>query len=337
MASLMFVEDQERPDLRTFAKLTQADMKGYAFGKFMPVITTTEKGGSIWVAPTTLTNAAGVTGRANGSALSATALATLQVDYTTARIEGRAAIYENEMHGFADINAACQAGATVAGRKVLNSIETAAIGTVFTSVRTTAATTMADHEVVKTIQKAAIAIRAYGKACLGLSDTAFLKLCDIPEIRRRLEAFSKTSGDVGYMALNDEKVRASISTLLYVNEIAVYDSAVVGTDNDGYVAVVGIRPDAIGKTGDAVRTIAKTDAMFGAMMVYIPQDAAAEEPFVVSQSSDKTDKVNYFDAEGFVVAKNFTAATAAEGGTSLTENGGAVVLAFAGEYTEYRA
>ena len=336
MDNLMYVQDQERPDLRSFAKMTQADLKGYAFAKIFPVITVSEKGSSIWVAPKGLTNARGTKNRENGSSLSAGEKKTKEVSYKVDRIEGRSKIYESEMHGFSDMNAACQAGAEDAGRKALNTIEYEAAGKVFTSVRTTAKVTLADHQVLKLLQEQAKAIRPFGKAFLYMSDAAFLKFCDIPEIRRKLELGAKVQGDIAYLALNDEKVLATVSTLLGFYGIAIFDSDIVGTTYDNYVAVVAVRPESIGAGSDTVRSLAKTRAMFGATFVWVPAGAPAEEPFNLSQSADRTDKVNYFDAEGHIISKGFTDAVAAEGDTSkLSENGGAVVCEFANEYTEY--
>ena len=333
---LMYVTDQERPDLRAFAKMTQDDLRGYAFAKLFPVIAVREKGGKIWVAPKDLTNARGTKNRENGTALSAGEKKTVEVAFTTDRMEGRGIIYESEMHGFADENAAAQAGAADAGRKVLNLMEYEAAGKVFTSARLTAKVTLTDHAVLKTLQKAAKSVRSFGKAALYLSDEAFLKLCDIPEIRRRLEMGAKVTGDIGYLALNDEKVLATVSTLLGFHAIAIFDSDIVGDTYDSYIAVVAIRPEAFGATADMVRSIAKSRAMFGATMVYIPDDAPVDEPFTMSQSADRTEKANYFDAEGWLVAKPFVAPVANSGdATKLDENGGAVVCQFADSYTEY--
>lgn len=318
---LMYVENMERPDLRTFAKLTQADLRGYAFSKLFPVVTVREKGGKIWVAPKNLGTAQGMKNRANGTALTGTDVKTVEVSYATDRFEGRGTIYESEMHGFADMNAACQAGAVDAGRKVLNSFEYEAAQKVFTSVRTTGCAELSDGSVLKTLQQAAKRVRGYGKAALYLSDAAFLNLCDIPEIRTRLEVGAKVTGDIGYLALNDEKVLATVSTLLGFHAIAIFDSDVVGTGYDNYVAVVAVRPEAFGATGDMVRALAKSRAMFGALMVYVPGDAPADEPFTLSQSADRTAKANYFDAEAFAVAKEFFTA-------SSTESAGAVVTKF---------
>ena len=336
MANLLYVQDMERPDLATFAKMTEADLRGYAFSKIFPVITIREKGGKIWVAPTSLTKARGTKNRSNGSSLSAGEKTTVEVSYTSDRLEGRGVIYESEMHGFADMNAAAQAGATEAGRKVLNLIEYEAAGKVFTATRLTAKTMLSDHGVLKALQGAAKSVRAYGKAALYMSDEAFLKLCDIPEIRRKLELGAKVTGDIAYLALNDEKVLATVSTLLGFYAIAIFDSDVVGDDYDNYIAVVAIRPEAFGATGDTVRAIAKSRAMFGAMMVWVPESAPADEPFTMSQSADRTAKANYFDAEGWGVAKPFVAAVANSGdSTKLDENGGCVVCKFADTYTEY--
>lgn len=336
MGNLLYVQDMERPDLRTFAKMTQDDLRGYAFSKIFPVITIREKGGKIWVAPKDVTATRGTKNRTNGSALTATDIKTVEVAYTADRFEGRGLIYESEMHGFADENAAAQAGACDAGRKVLNSMEYDVAGKVFTSTRITAKTVLTDHATIKALQVAAKSIRSYGKAALYMSDNAFLKMCDIPEIRRKLELGAKVTGDIAYLALNDEKVLATVSTLLGFHAIAIFDSDVVGTTYDNYIAVVAIRPEAFGQTGDAVRSIAKTRAMFGAMMVWVPADAPSDEPFTMSQSADRTAKANYFDAEGWAVAKPFFSEAANSGdSTLLDENAGCVVCQFADSYTEY--
>lgn len=335
MADLMYVQDAERPDLRSFAKLTQADLKGYAFAKIFPVIVTNERGGSIWVAPKNLQNQKGQVNRTDGSSITTDTLTPVEVSYTTKRIEGRGRIWEREMHSFSDENAAAQAGASDAGRRALNAMEDEAVKAVFTSVRTTAKTTLADHQVIKGLQVAAKKVRAYGKAGLVMSDAAFLKFCDIPEIRRRLEMSMKATGDIAYLALNDEKVLQTVSTLLGFHAIAIFDSDIVGSAYDNYVAVVAIRPEAFGQTPDMVRSIAKTRAMFGAMIVWVPAGAPSDEPFIMSQSSDKNEKCNYFDAEGSVIPKNFVAAVAGSPSTTLTENGGALVCEFAESYTEY--
>ena len=332
----MYVQNQDRPDLRGFAKMSQEDLRGYAFAKIFPVVAVSEKGGKIWVAPKGLTNARGTKNRENGSSLSGTEKKTVEVSYTTDRIEGRSKIYENEMHGFADMNAACQAGAEDAGRKALNAMEYEAAVKIFSSVRTTAKVALPDHAVIKTLQVQAKTVRAFGKGFLYLSDAAFLKLCDIPEIRRKLELGARVTGDIGYLALTDEKVLSTVSTLLGFHGIAIFDSDIVGTTYDNYVAVVAVRPEAIGASSDTVRSLAKTRAMFGATFVYIPEGAPADEPFEMSQSADRTEKCNIFDAEGSVVSMGFIPAVAANGDpTNMSENGGAVVCEFAAEYTEY--
>lgn len=337
MPTEMYVVDGVRPDLAVAAKVTQDDLRGYAFSKIFPVITTVEKSGDIYVAPATLTNSQGQAGRSDGSAITTDDIATVPVEYTTARVEGRGRIYEHEMHSFADQNAAEAAGAKVAGRRVLNKIEALAMAQVFTSVRTTAKTTLTDHKVVSTLQGAAKAVRKYGKAFLCCSDIALQTLCDIPEIRWRLCQFSKVDGDVGFLALEDEKVRAAIATILGFKGIAMFDSGVVGTTYDNYIAVVAVRPETIGASSDVVRSVVKTDATFGATFLHIPAGANAETPFKISLAADRVNKANLFDGEGWLVAKNFVAATAAQGDTStLAENGGAVVCKFADSYTEYQ-
>lgn len=333
----LYVSDGVRPDLAVAAKVTQSDLRGYAFAKVFPVITTVEKSGDLYVAPKTTTNQLGQAGRSDGSAITTDDLATLPVAYTTARVEGRARIYEHEMHSFADMNAACAAGGKVAGRRALNKVEALAMAQIFTTARKTAATTLANHAVVSTLQKAAKAVRAYGKAYLVLSDAALQTLCEIPEIRWRLTQFAKVDGDIGYLALNDEKVRAAVSTILGFYGIAMYDSDIVGSTNDSYIAVVAVRPETVGAPSDTVRSIAKTDAMFGATFVHIPSDADAETPFRVSTAADRPNKANLFDAEGWLVSKPFVTPVADQSdATKLTENGGAVLVTFDSTYTEYQ-
>ena len=336
MPTELYVNDGVRPDLAVAAKMTQDDLRGYAFARIFPIITTVEKSGDIYVAPKTLTNSQGQAGRSDGSSITTDDLATTQVEYTTARVEGRARIYEHEMHSFADMNAACAAGGKVAGRRVLNKIEALAMAQVFTTTRKTAATTLTNHQVVKTLQKAAKSVRAYGKPWLVLSDNALQTLCDIPEIRWRLTQFAKVDGDIGYLALEDAKVRAAVATILGFSGIAMYDADIVGTTNDSYIGIVAVRPETIDADSDTVRSVVKTDATFGATFLHIPQGADKETPFRVSTAADRPSKANLFDAEGWLVSKAFVAAVADQSdSTKLTENGGAVLCTFDSAYTEY--
>lgn len=332
----MYVQDGLRMDLAAAAKMTQDDLRGYAFSKVFPVIVTNEKSGDIGVAPKTLTNAQGQAGRSDGSAITTDDLATVPVDYTTARVEGRGRIYEHEMHSFADMNAACAAGAKVAGRRVLNKVETLAMTAVFTSARKTAAIELTNHQVVTKLQKAAKSVRAYGKPWLCCSDNALQALCDIPEIRFRLAQFSKAQGDIGYLALEDEKIRAAVATILGFGGIAMYDADIVGTTHDSYIAVVAVRKETIGADSDTVRSVVKTDACFGATFVHIPQGGTAEAPFRISTAADRPNKANLFDGEGWLVSKPFVTVVPHSGdATVLDENGGAVLVTFDDEYTEY--
>lgn len=322
----MYVQDAERPDLRPFAKMTQEDMRGYAFGKVFPVIFVRGKGGKIYVAGKNLTNGQGTKGRSDGTSLSGTALATVEVSYSTGRVEGRGKIYEHEMHGYSSQEAAEQNGATLAGRLVLNTVEKDAMAVIFSSARISGATSGTAKGILKELHNAAKSVRAYGKPWLVCSDQAFLDLCGLSKIEDRLATATKASGDIGFMALQDEKVLQTISTLLYFNGIAVYDSDIVGDTYDGYVAVVAVQPETIGASSDQVLTVAKTKAMAGATIVCLPEDAPAGEPFTLSTAADRDNKCNLFDAEGWLQIKEFKGWTVNGTSGALEDNGGAVLI-----------
>lgn len=319
MAKRFFrVEKADRPDLAAIGSISQLDVKGYAFPKIFPLMPVTEKSGTMTVAPAGLTASKGTKGRANGTALSGTAISMVDVSWSVSRYEGRGKLYEDDGAAYASAEAADQAGAELSQRLAWNKVEDDAFKKVFTATRAAAATELTDHHVVKILQQKAKSLRKYGKPTLVMTTNAWLDFCEIPEIRYRLEKLAGASNDVGFIMTDIEKVRAAVSTFLGFDDIVLFDSELVGTDYDGYVAVIGLRPEA---KGNAVST-AKSKATYGWTPVYIPEDAAADKPFDMRAWYDDDDKCNVYDSEAFLgVVEAF---------------GGAVAMCkFDDAYTEY--
>ena len=297
MAKRFFrVEKADRPDLAAIGSISQLDVKGYAFPKIFPVMPVAEKSGTMTVAPAGLTSGKGTKGRANGTALSATDITMVDVDWSVSRYEGRGRLYEDDGAAYASAEAADQAGAELSQRLAWNKAEDDAFKAVFTAARKAAATELADHKVVKTLQQKAKALRKYGKPTLVMTTNAWLDFVEIPEIRYRLVKLAGVQNDAGFILTDLDKVRAAVSTFLGFNDIVLFDSELVGTDYDTCVAVIGLRPEAAGNVAYA----AKSKALYGWTAVYIPEDAAADKPFDMRTWYDDAGKANVYDAEAFL-------------------------------------
>lgn len=328
MAKRFFrVEKADRPDLAAIGSMSQLDVQGYAFPKIFPLLPVTEKSGTMTVAPAGLTESKGTKGRANGTALNGTAITMVTVDWSAARFEGRGKLYEDDGAAYATAEAADQAGAELAQRLAWNKVEDEAFAKVFTATRASGATELPDHEVVKTLQKKAKALRKYGVATLVMTTNTWLDFVEIPEIRVRLEKLAGASNDIGFIMTDIEKVRAAVSTFLGFGSVVLFDSAIVGTSHDGEIAVIGLRPEA--KNGN-VAALAKSKALYGWTPVYIPEDAPADKPFDMRAWYDDANKCNVYDAEAFLgVVEVFD-----KDGDG--ENGAAIAMCKLAEtYTEY--
>ena len=301
MAKRFFrVEKADRPDLAAIGSISQLDVKGYAFPKIFPLMPVTEKSGTMTVAPAGLTASKGTKARANGTALSGTAISMVDVNWSVSR-------YEDDGAAYASAEAADNAGAELSQRLAWNKVEDDAFAKVFNATRYAAATTLTDHSVVKILQQKAKSLRKYGKPTLVMTTNAWLDFCEIPEIRYRLEKLAGAANDTGFIMTDIEKVRAAVSTFMGFNDIVLFDSEIVGTSYDDCVAVIGLRPEA---NGNAVST-AKSKATYGWTPVYIPEDAPADKPFDMRAWYDDADKCNVYDAEAFLgVIEAFGAAVA---------------------------
>ena len=319
MAKRFFrVQEADRPDLAAIGSISQLDVKGYAFPKIFPFIPVTEKGGTMTVAPAGLTASKGSKDRANGENLSGTTIEMVDVNWTASRYEGRGRLYENDGAAYATPEDADQAGGELAQRLAWNKVEDDAFKKVFTAARKSGATELADHSVVLGLQLKAKSLRKYGKATLVMTTNAWLDFCEIPEIRYRLEKIAGANNDAGFILTDIEKVRAAVSTFLGFSDIVLFDSEIVGTDYDTCIAVIGLRPEAVGN----VVNIAKAKATYGWTACYIPEDAAADKPFDMRTWYDGEKKANVYDAEAYL-------------GVTEAFSGAVAMCKFAETYTEY--
>lgn len=320
MPKFFRVEDRDRPDLALLGSTSQLDLLGYAFPKLFPLLPVTEKAGTITVAPVGLTNAKGTKGRANGTALAATDIAMVDVQYSVSRYEGRGRLYENDGAAYADAATADAAGGELAQRLAWNHVEDDAFKTVFTSARKSAAATLEDHHVIKVLQQKAKALRRYGRPHLVMTTSTWLDFCEIPEIRRRLENISGANGDIGYLMQDIGKVQAAINVFLRFDGVVLFDSDLVDGEGawDGYIAVVALRPES---WGQPLNTL-KSKATYAFAPVYIPDGADPDKPFDMRTWYDSNNKANVYDSEAFLgIVQVFGEAVA--------------MTKFADEYTEY--
>lgn len=317
----LYTQRGPRPDLAALGSMSQMDVKGYGLMKIFPLVIVREKAGTVSFAPKGLTTAKGQAGRAKTAAIESETLEPIDVTYSVAALEGRATIYTRDVPGMGGIEAADQVGGETACRRAWNTAESAAAAKVFSAARRGAAAELADHAVIKGLQLAAKSVRGYGKPYLVMSTTAFLTFCDIPEIRQKLDKSSLATGDLGFMALSDPRVAQTLSTLMLMQGIILFDSDIVGDTYDSYVAVVSLREEAF-QGGMAALGVANRAAIYGATFMYIPQDAQGDTPFMVSSSDDTLNKANIYDAEAHYDIEE-------------ANTGAVAVRKFAANYTEY--
>lgn len=323
----------KRADLAQLTKLSQAALGGYAFPKLFPIFPTTERAGDFSYAPKGLTLLTGTTGRANGAALSATEIKTADFAYTTARLEARSVVYDNEVKGFGGIEGADQAGGEDCGRRAWNTIEVAAYAAVFSAARRSAKTDLTDHNVVTLLQTAALAQRAFGAPYLVMTSLGLLKFVQIPEIRAAMVGQYGPTGAMNFMAGSQVELAKALSPLIGFEGIVIFDSAIVGSTYDDYVAVVSLRKDAF-SGGASFQQLAKRAAVYGFAAIYLPDEANMDQPLLVSAFADEKDKANYYDAEG---RYSLNELHGTDGAQSPDVNGGAVkvfaMLAALSSYT----
>lgn len=318
---VLYTQRGPRPDLAALGALSQMDLKGYGFMKLFPLIIVNEKAGTFSFAPKGLTATKGQAGRAKTDAISVETLAPVDVEYSVSALEGRAKIYTRDVPGLGGIAFADQLGGENCCRQAWNKAEATAASTVFTAGRMNAATELADHAVIKGLQQAAKSVRGYGKPYLVMSTNGFLTFCDIPEIRQKLDKSSLATGDLGFMALSDPRVAQTLSTLMMMQGVILFDSDIVGDTYDNFIAVVSLREEAFAG-GMAALGVAQRAAIYGATFMYIPKGAQGDTPFMVSSSDNTDGKYNLYDAEAHYDIEE-------------VHTGAVAVRKFAATYTEY--
>jgi len=289
-----------RPDLALAARESQADMGGYAFPQIFPILPVTERAGDFSYAVANLSNATTsvASGRENGAALVAVEVKTSDFAWTTARLEARAVVYDNEVKAYGGIEKADRHGALSAVRRAFNAVEVAAHAKIFTTARVNAATSLADQSIINIISLAAVALRPYGSPYIIATTIGLLKFLQIPEVRKAMFG-SFTAAQVMNMLgdpTSKDMMLNKLSLLISVKGIIIFDSDIVTAANNDALALVALRPEAMAG-GEALLSIAKEKALYGFAAVYIPDGASKEMPFGVSAVADGKDKANYYDAE----------------------------------------
>jgi len=293
-----YTQRGDRPDLAALANLTQASVGGYAFPKLFPVLPVLERAGDFSYAPVGQTNVTTnvAEARANGAALTASDLVTSDYAWTTAHLEARTRIYANEVKGFGGIEAADKFGGEDCIRRAFNKVEIAAYAKAFSSTRRGAATELVNHGVVTLLQKLALAQRKYGAPYLFMTTYGMLKFVNIPEVRSRLFGEFGATGAMNLITGGQMDLAKAISPLIGFEGIIPFDSEIVGSTYDDYIAVASLRKEALAG-GAALLTTAKARALYGFSAIYIPNAANADQPFSVSSFDDRDTKANLYDAE----------------------------------------
>lgn len=301
MAKMRYTTSGPRPDLRLAAKGTQDDLGGYAFSKIFPVVIVGEPGGKIMFAPNILTAASGVKNRANGASLDSGTITPVEVSWAADRYEGREKMYSTDVQAAGTIEECDVMGATIALRKCLNKIEADAAAIVFSSDRRTAAASLSNGKIIEKLQTAAKKQRGYGKPYLVLSTESLLTLSQLPEIRAYAAGLmgAQSIGNLLMSMDGGSKLLAALSPLLGFAGLIVFDSEIVGTTYDTFVAVVSLRAEALQNPQQAI-SVGKRNAMYGVALVQIPDDAEGESIADFTADADFGEKCNVYDAEAHV-------------------------------------
>jgi len=313
---------QARPDLALAAKESQVVMGGYCFPKLFPAIVQPEKGGQFSYAPVGTTAKRNATkGRANSTALDSEEIVSKIHKWATDRIEKRVKIFFNEVKGLGGLASADSHGGIHAVRQTFNAMEYEAFQKVFSTARVAGATLLADGKVTKTLAKALVGARRFGKGYLVLTTNGLLDFLQIPAVMRKI---SNLLGPVDPMELlaGDRNVLVSrISPILGFGGMIVFDSEIIkDTTFDKYVAVVGLREEIVNDASN-IQMVAKEKAIYGYSVVYLPDGATSEVPFEVSSHADHKDKANYYDTDG---EYQFNELHGDDGEATPNPNGGAV-------------
>ena len=296
MAKKFFrTKTEDRPDLAAIGSISQLDVQGYVFPHLFPLMPVTEQSGKINVANPGLTNSKGQKNRQNGSAVNASTITRKKVDWAAAKYEGRGKLFEDDGAAYESEEAADQAGAEEAQRLAWNNVEDAAFQKVFSTTRVNAATQLADHAIIKTLQKKAKSLRKYGKPVIVMTTNTWMDFVEIPEIRDRLEKLAGAANDTGFIMSDIAKVRAAVSSFMQFANIYLFDSDIVDALGamDGKIAVVALRPEAEGN----VISVIKAKATYGWTPIYIPEGAPSDKPFDMRSWYDNDNKANIYDAE----------------------------------------
>ena len=287
-----------RPDLAEEAKLSQAEMGGYSFPKIFPVMAVKERAGTFAYAPENLPNGTGSAqeGRANGSAITSDEVKCADYNWTTARLEARTKIYDNEVKAFGGIEAADKNGGRNCVRRAYNKVEFRAYEKVFSAGRIAGATSLANNAVQSLLTKAAIAVRPFGSPYLYMTTNGLVKFLQIPEVRRMMFGTFGAQATMNLLVGDQSVLFAKLSPLLGFKGIVVAQSEIVGTTNDDAIAVIGLREEAFAGNDSLIMT-AKERATYGFCVIYIPEGASTDMPFGVSSAPIEEHKMNIYDAE----------------------------------------
>jgi len=283
-------EDGRREDLEA---IEVNPILSYIGTRFYPILTTTQKTGSVYY--TTLTaDAASQDALARGTALTPVYLTESVLTYSAASVEKRYAIGRDEVKQMSGIEKADRLGGMASKRSVLRTQETA----LALQLQTVGSHQTAAHVAGAFLSEANIAreaIRRYpGKMAFACGFTVFNAIMRFTEVLNQfsLAALMLGGGEAkDVIAGSPNALKMILAGLLSVDEILVGDDDHWGVD-------VGF--SGIGCNGVFVKLPGtdefshKMDPVLGKLVQYLPDGV---QPYIVESFYHKELKSNMYDAE----------------------------------------
>lgn len=305
------VKNESRPDLA--AGLSKKALSGAAVFLapiLFPAFRVAERGGTIACAK--VVRGTAVKNRSSGVALTGTRVAPVDVTYSVAKIEGRDLLDDTDVKDAGGEDAALAAAARFAGYDAIKLYEQDAAATVFTATRYAAAASIVASAPFDALNKAALAVKDYGKPTLVCSETwlnNFVKISAVSTVLKDLfgHGWFKEIQDLG-------NVNKALGAAFGVDGVLIGDNAfwavAGGSGGDAYdytdaAAVVALRD-----VGGDPRGTAKKLPTYGFAPTFLPEGGSLEEPFEVETAYLPTVRQNAVTAVLHAVAKEINSAAA---------------------------
>lgn len=286
MQDMLYTRTGDRPDL---AGLIVNPPESYIGNRILPIVSTSEKSGTLYYRALTA-DVAAQTGRVAGAAPTSTQISDTSTTFTCAENVKRASITPDEVKVMGGIAKADEVGGKFAIRQVLNAIES----DVATNIVGGAADYTFDAAKAKTQMQVALdAIRQYEGRTTIIASTKVLQamvqnlIGDSVQGKVLSRIVSGTSSVAAAQGLSFDSWLGAIALYFGVDDVLAGDSTIWNAgDNAGKFAVA--------KLADSNDPLAhKYMPVLGKTLQFIPDGAAS--PFSIQSVGDRTNINNHYD------------------------------------------